>query len=529
MLGFLLCPCWHYQHASTSAVVDDCFKSIGPREVEPQEDDLGNVDCVHRSGSCHILPSTCSCSSSRHDAAAALVCDNSWHAQVLVREHSGDRELLVCDRSGNAEAVACDQSGHAEIVVRDHSGNAEVAACDQIASSDGDIVPAQVFRDVTSVVEATECPKPKATLPLGQPAPESVLTKLVSPAPSSETSLLPEVDEQENAALDHELESDSLCMRDSAETSLLPEVDEQENAALDHELESDSLCMLSIDFSELENVNHTVNFRPSNFVDIKDSNKEAADSALAWSALGILLGSPAPRSVPTKNIRLSRNATRNLWEEMGAMGNDELNTIPSIHLDDDDISSISSRPCEDDVNEHIIPDLDELSTANATKNSPHRSYDIDKKSAADSTIAWTALAALLGSPTPLSAVGKKSMRHKGSVTNLWDDGNAAEDDLDGLLMHVGSCEDVDEADQSSIMDSEVIDNDGSDTVQCIVLDEDCIGNIRSPLSEDQYDEISIPDLAELASVNSLNECQDTNGAAGKKEVADSAIAWTALA
>jgi len=203
---------------------------------------------------------------------------------------------------------------------------------------------------------------------------------------------------------------------DCEETDLLPEIDE-----LCDDDESDGLSLLSIDLSELAD-----DVCLNNFLDGKDGDKEAANSALAWGALGMILGAPAPKLVSKKNRNASRVVARNLWEDGEAMENDGLDTIPSIHLDEDGIDGIPSPLSEEHQDEHIIPDVEELTLANAF-------HVTDKREVADSAMAWSALAALLGSPAPSSIVGKKIKRNKGSVVNLWDDGNATEEDLDDLL------------------------------------------------------------------------------------------------
>ena len=70
----------------------------------------------------------------------------------------------------------------------------------------------------------------------------------------------------------------------------------------------------------------------------RDSGRESAESVLAWTALGMLLGSPAPRSVCKKSRKESEEAAKNLWKDNKACGDDALDTVPFISPDEVDES-----------------------------------------------------------------------------------------------------------------------------------------------------------------------------------------------
>lgn len=67
-----------------------------------------------------------------------------------------------------------------------------------------------------------------------------------------------------------------------------------------------------------------------------------AESVLVWTALGMLLGSPAPKSVCKKKIGVgSVLVANNLWKDFYATdGNYPLDEIPVISIDDEDINPI---------------------------------------------------------------------------------------------------------------------------------------------------------------------------------------------
>lgn len=68
-----------------------------------------------------------------------------------------------------------------------------------------------------------------------------------------------------------------------------------------------------------------------------------AESVLAWTALGMLLGSPAPKSVCKKKIGVgSVLVAKNLWKDFYATErNYPLDEIPVISIDDEDINPFS--------------------------------------------------------------------------------------------------------------------------------------------------------------------------------------------
>lgn len=160
----------------------------------------------------------------------------------------------------------------------------------------------------------------------------------------------------------------------------------------------------------------------------------------------MLLGSPAPASVSMGSKKAPR---RNPFLDGNAAADGETDAIPSIYEDEHDDNNIIPSIDEegDDVwipivpedqaqHETVIPDVEDHASNNTP---PVVTNASDKNEVANSAIAWGALAALLGSPAPVSVVGKKSRREKGSI-NLWNDGDAPEEDLDNVLQsYTGPC------------------------------------------------------------------------------------------
>lgn len=141
----------------------------------------------------------------------------------------------------------------------------------------------------------------------------------------------------------------------------------------------------------------------------------------------MLLGSPAPTSV-SKSGSASKRAAQHLWHH-----EDGSDIIPSIDTDDGSSESVSSLQCKECRDDSVVAGLEKNVLANES---------IAPLEAANSVVAWSALAALLGSPLPSSLVRKNTRR---SATNLWDDGSATDEDLEHLLpfsLDHTSCEDT---------------------------------------------------------------------------------------
>jgi hypothetical protein len=140
------------------------------------------------------------------------------------------------------------------------------------------------------------------------------------------------------------------------------------------------------------------------------NGSEGADSVLAWSALGMFLGSPAPSSVSTKLMPKEMN----LWED-GEASDD----LPEINEDECPINE-----SKDESEHHTFTiDLDELVEGSDEGDNIHEDPimpEVNSKEGADSVLAWSALSMFLGSPAP-QAVSKKSYKRSNSK-GLWDDG-----------------------------------------------------------------------------------------------------------
>jgi hypothetical protein len=113
--------------------------------------------------------------------------------------------------------------------------------------------------------------------------------------------------------------------------SPVPEIEDQ------YDLNEDT-----IDMTELVQADEDANVMAVNTIKLGkggDGN-ENAESVLAWTALGMLLGSPAPKSVCKKKIVVgSEVVAKNLWKDFdAAAGNDHLDEVPVISIDDEDIN-----------------------------------------------------------------------------------------------------------------------------------------------------------------------------------------------
>jgi len=215
-----------------------------------------------------------------------------------------------------------------------------------------------------------------------------------------------------------------------------------------------------------------------------DAKNQDVDSALAWSALSFLLGSPAPASVTKKS---SRKGNAKLWDFGVGAEDEDIPNLPSAGdtvewdvspsfpaqtnneeegiiappvifkvnsflqakkensgvdlsdtfttsslLSDDtflsrDVSNPETRVAlvmpGDEEEEDTIPDVFALSETATTLNVAKQTDA--KNQDVDSALAWSALSFLLGSPAPAS-VTKKSSR-KGNA-KLWDFNAETEDE-----------------------------------------------------------------------------------------------------
>jgi len=94
-----------------------------------------------------------------------------------------------------------------------------------------------------------------------------------------------------------------------------------------------------IDLTELE-ADEQVNVLADQYVELQegDRGKESAKSLLAWTAIGIFLGSPAPKSVCKKGRKETGEVAKNLWKDFESIGDNGLDTVPFISPDEEDDS-----------------------------------------------------------------------------------------------------------------------------------------------------------------------------------------------
>ena len=113
--------------------------------------------------------------------------------------------------------------------------------------------------------------------------------------------------------------------------SPVPEIEDQ------YDLNDDA-----IDMTELVHADEDANVMAVNTIKLGNGGdgNENVESVLAWTALGMLLGSPAPKSVCKKKIDVgSEVVAKNHWTDFdAAAGNDHLDEVPVISINDEDIN-----------------------------------------------------------------------------------------------------------------------------------------------------------------------------------------------
>ena len=399
---------------------------------------------------------------------------------------SVDAQDLVCDQSGNAAMVVSDKAGNAEVIVCKQSSVIDCACMSDPVPLVGDIVPAV---QATTAGEAADsalmwgC----VTAFLGAPAPQAVRFGGKKRQRSGPVNLwrdeaeAGDMDDIVSLSEDEDPDDSDHCsilehvQLDVQETDCVPQVVEQVGAAGDDDSESSSLGALSLDLHELDDTE-------GGFVHEKVGVKEEADSALAWGALGMLLGSSAPKAVPKRKVL--RQAAPNLWC-CESTEHDDLETVPFMELDEDGADSISSMSAG-----VLCIDLHELEGAGADDDySGSADQKVGVEEEADSALALGVLGMILGSSAP-KAVPKKRRVLRQATSNLWH--------------------------------SDAMDNDGLDTVPSMELDEGDTGSISSS----SHDVLSI-DLHELEDADDKDICF-VHDKVGVKEEADSALALGAL-
>jgi hypothetical protein len=231
-------------------------------------------------------------------------------------------------------------------------------------------------------------------------------------------------------------------------TDMMPEIDENSVAAEDD---------AEIDLNELDDANEEINVQPNEVV--VEGDKESADNVLAWSALGMLLGTPAPKSVSKKSKKERRESAQKLWAEEDQLDDNQLDTIPSIDHDDivtipsilpDSTSTMQKWFIEQGVDsidddDHSIPSLSKMTSLSNTSfdeneepSSPSTSCSGFEtppvKEVSNEVFAWSALAAFMGQPAPKAVLTPKSRRKK--ARDLWSDESDA--DLDDLPFEIST-------------------------------------------------------------------------------------------
>ncbi|KAL3822431.1 hypothetical protein ACHAXA_007438 [Cyclostephanos tholiformis] len=145
---------------------------------------------------------------------------------------------------------------------------------------------------------------------LGSPAPLSVLKKNCAP------------------------KKQDYLWNNCEENDLPPEIEGRD----DVDDECDVLCA-PIDLTELVEADEQVNILTQS-IELQggDRRDESVESVFAWTALGMLMGSPAPRSVCKKRRKESKVVAKNLWIDFESIGDDVLETVPCISPDEEDYS-----------------------------------------------------------------------------------------------------------------------------------------------------------------------------------------------
>jgi hypothetical protein len=125
------------------------------------------------------------------------------------------------------------------------------------------------------------------------------------------------------------------------EEDVPPEIEGQ----YEDEDDCDVLCA-PIDLTELVDGDEEDSILAGPSTELQDGYKgeESAESVLAWTALGMLLGSPAPMSVCKKSSRKkSYVVAKNLWKDFESIGDEALDSVPFISPDQEDYSLNTER------------------------------------------------------------------------------------------------------------------------------------------------------------------------------------------
>lgn len=257
------------------------------------------------------------------------------------------------------------------------------------------------------------------------------------------------------------------------------------------------------------------------------STKELAGSTVAWAALSMLLGSPAPVSVATKT---EKRVIKNLWQDERADDDEVFNDDDSLNLDElslsdlrlddnhkqsDDNSVPSIVSCDGEFSEAFDDGKKEAGFYDDFQTSPPKQQN-DKELA--DTLAFTALSMLLGSPAP-SSITKKDKR---VVKNLWKDScGEDEDEIISLTQSESFSLDASAEDGALIDDIAIVD--------CTFLGEEVVSDDISSIpslmeGSDDGDDPPSPFLTPVQHVAT----RDLVTPSKDNEVTDSVIAWGML-
>lgn len=178
------------------------------------------------------------------------------------------------------------------------------------------------------------------------------------------------------------------------------------------------------------------------------ATKNAMESSVAWCSLAALLGSHAPSSV-TQYMKATKKMSRSLTEKCCFRGESE------------DVITLSRNTVENEDGAFFMDDTQDLPHARGDTiaanflSSELLNYesvftdftaepiDIEssRKDVEDSVLAWSALAALLGSPIPEIAFRRTHQCERRSPKNLWVENDADGDDIDMISLPTSSDDD----------------------------------------------------------------------------------------
>mmetsp|Transcript_37262 Transcript_37262/g.78586 ORF Transcript_37262/g.78586 Transcript_37262/m.78586 type:complete len:777 (-) Transcript_37262:254-2584(-) len=409
----------------------------------------------------------------------------------------------------------------------------------QVSADDENLAVSPQLQDTTNKEDAADSVLAWSCLTaiLGAPAPRSVLQEDKKKKRSSVNLW------QDDDAVDEELEALSLPEDIPSDNELAPVSPEDENrekfdqilqgtlhrrkagkastppAFYDsyffemqrQESEEDNCSLPSLSAQHDDDGAPILNDTPAHAAITPKSSNNEIDSTLAWTALAAILGSPAPKST----VKRSRKEKQKVWDT----ADNEADVLPEIEEDMD-----GELEMNDMLDAILSLDQDHCVPTMVVNDPLHDNKVSDEKGAADSALAWGALAAVLGSPAPTSVLGKKKRRSKGSVTNLWDDGSNDEglDEMPSFAQEGVEEEFTKQRDHATQSTAESA--FGMDASQ---YDDDDAHSI--PSLSGTYDTGSSSPLTLASSLGSSSDgFPSPSKEIGKKNLTDNVLAWGAL-